>query len=232
MITTAGWNAFLKILEEPPMYTIFMFCTTDAQKIPATIQNRLMKFNLSKISTEQIKSRLLYICEQEGFINFAESAEYIAKLADGGMRDAIAMLEKCSNYSTDLSIDNVLQSLGNFSHQTMFDLTNALIDGKEKDVFTIVDSVHDSGNDLKLFIDSYLDFALDLNKFCLFGSMDIIKIPSSKENDIKYTTSISGNVTYFNKLVNRLLEIKNSIKNDSSIKNTITILLINICRGV
>ena len=79
MITTAGWNAFLKILEEPPMYTIFMFCTTDAQKIPATIINRVQRFNLTKVNTQEIKNRLRFVCEQEHFINYEESIDYISK---------------------------------------------------------------------------------------------------------------------------------------------------------
>lgn len=66
MITTAGWNAFLKTIEEPPKYTIFMFCTTNPEKMPATINNRVMKFNLSKVDTNLIRKRLEYICEQEG----------------------------------------------------------------------------------------------------------------------------------------------------------------------
>lgn len=231
MITTAGWNAFLKCIEEPPMYTIFMFCTTDPQKVPATIKNRLINFNLSKISTASIKSRLEQICQQEGFINYTESCDYISKLADGGMRDAISMLEKCSNFSKDLSITNVLQSLGNFSHTVLFNLTNALVDGDEKVVITTIEDVYNSGSDLKLFIDSYLDFVLDLNKFCLFNDMSITKIPTSMEKELKYSTSITNNTAYFNKLVNSILDIKNIIKNDSSIKTTIIVSLLKICRG-
>ena len=66
MLTTAAWNAFLKTLEEPPLYTIFMFCTTDPQKIPATITNRVQRFNLTKIETNVIVDRLKYICRCEG----------------------------------------------------------------------------------------------------------------------------------------------------------------------
>lgn len=230
MITTAGWNAFLKTIEEPPMYTIFMFCTTDPQKIPSTIKNRLMNFNLSKVSTEQIKSRLEYISAQEGFTNYAEAVDYIAKLAEGGVRDAISMLEKSANYSKDLSIENVLKSLGNFSHKTFFSLTNAIVDGNEKEVVNTLESVYNSGNDLKLFIDSYLDFTLDLTKFSIFNDMKAIKIPLSMEKEVKYSTSFTNNVAYFNKLNLNILDLKDKIKNDSSIKNTITVSLLKLCR--
>ena len=66
-LTNAAWQALLKCIEEPPEYTIFIFCTTDPQKIPATIINRCQRYNLSKISTEQLVERLTYICKQEGF---------------------------------------------------------------------------------------------------------------------------------------------------------------------
>ena len=70
MITSAGWNAFLKTIEEPPKFTIFMFCTTNPEKIPETILNRLLRFNLTKVNVSLIKERLMYIYQQEGFSNY------------------------------------------------------------------------------------------------------------------------------------------------------------------
>lgn len=156
MIMTQGWNAFLKCIEEPPAYTIFMFCTTDPQKIPATILNRVQRFNISRISLDLVVDRLRYICEQEGYINYEEAIHYIAKISDGGMRDAICTLEKCSSFDTDLSINNVLESLGNYSYETFFTLVNSIIDGNEAQVISIIDSFYNAGNDLKLFLDSFL----------------------------------------------------------------------------
>ena len=130
-ITSQAWQAFLKCIEEPPKYTIFMFCTTNPEKIPETILNRVIRFNITKVSNNLIKDRLLFICKQEGFYNYEEACDYISKLAEGSVRSAIAYLEKCSNYSHDLDIKNVLNCLGNFSYKSFFDLTNYLIDGKE-----------------------------------------------------------------------------------------------------
>ena len=114
MITTAGWNAFLKCIEEPPKYTIFMFCTTNPEKIPSTILNRVMRFNLSKINLVDIESRLDYISNQEKLLNYKEAINYISKIANGSLREAIADLEKCLNYSNDLKIENILECLGSF----------------------------------------------------------------------------------------------------------------------
>lgn len=230
MITTAGWNAFLKTLEEPPKYTIFMFATTDPQKIPATIMNRVQKFNLTKVNTQEIKSRLTFVCEQEGFTNYEESVEYIAKISAGGMRDALAMLDKSSDLSTDLSITNVLDALGNYSYDSFFKLTDAIVDGNEKVVISLIDSYYNAGNDLKLFVDQYLIFVLDLAKFCIFADLSVTNIPPSMLEKVKFSTGIENNRAYFSKLTDNVLNIKNTIKYDTNMRTTIEIMLLQLCR--
>lgn len=230
MITTAGWNAFLKVLEEPPMYTIFMFCTTDAQKIPATILNRVQRFNLTKVNTQEIKERLRFVCLRENYTNYEESIDYISKISSGGMRDALAMLDKCSGYSTDLSIQNVLEALGNYSYDSFFKLTNAIIDGQEQTVINLINSFYNSGNDLKLFVEQYLNFSLDLAKYCLFKDMSVTMIPLSMEEDLKFCVGIENNRAYFNMLTDKILNIKNTIRYDSNMKTTIEIMLLQLCR--
>ena len=242
MITTAGWNAFLKCIEEPPMYTIFMFCTTNPEKIPDTIKNRVMRFNLSKVGLDLIRQRLLYICSQEGYTNYTEACDYIAKLSNGGVRDAISLLEKAANYNTDLNITNVLDCLGNFSYDSFFDLTNAFVDKNEGAVLNLIENFYNSGKDLKLFIEQYLEFALDLTKYCLFNDMSCVKIPLSLEavkmpngepssRCMKYVTGFDGSLQYFNSLVESILKIKNIIRYDVNSKTTIEAMCISICRG-
>lgn len=231
MLTTQSWNAFLKCLEEPPKYTIFMFCTTDSQKIPVTILNRVMRFNLTSIGQEEIKNRLSYVCAQENFTNYEQTVNYISKLCNGGMRDALSYLDKCSGYSNDLSIQNALEVLGNFTYDSMFSLTNAIIDGTETIIHTIIEDYCKQGNDLKLFIEQYIEFVLDLSKYCLFKDFNMIKIPQIYQKDIQYTVGIENNTNYFCKLCDKLLNIKKDIKYDINAKSTIIISLIQYCRG-
>ena len=235
LITLAGWNAFLKCIEEPPVHTIFIFCTTNPEKIPETIMNRVMVFNLTKIKTDHIKTRLLQICNAENFINYTEACEYIAKVSNGGMRDAIAMLEKCSNYDTDLSITNVLDCLGGITYDTLFSLTNACIDRNDRVVINIIETLYDKGLDLKLFVDQYIDFILDLTKYCHFKDMTLLRVPASFENDVKYATSFGEageNKAYFSKVLTQLLNLKLNLRLDNNSKSTVEITLINICRGI
>lgn len=230
MITTQGWNAFLKCIEEPPAFTIFIFCTTDPQKIPATILNRVQRYNITRISTDKVRDRLAYICKEENFTNYEEAVDYIAKLSDGGMRDAIATLEKCAGYSTDLSINNVLDALGNYSYDTFFALINNIIDGKEGEVLKILEEFYRAGNDLKLFVDMFLSFCLDVSKYIIFNSTDMLKIPSSMEDRLKNSTNFENSLQYYMYIVNQLLDLKNMLKNDSNIKSTIEVVFIKMTR--
>ena len=237
MLTVQAWNAFLKTLEEPSPYTIFIFCTTDPQKIPQTVQNRCQRFNLTKVDTHLIRGRLEYVCQQENFINYNEACDFIAKLSNGGVRDALSLLEKASDYDNDLSISNVLQALGSFSYKTFLELENAIYDGDQATIIKIVEGIYDSGSDMRLFVEQFLDFTLDINKYCLFKDISMTKIPSSLEkNDgtplnLDYVTHIEKPVNYYNNLISKLLELKTSLRYDSMPKTTIEIQLISFSRG-
>ena len=206
-----------------------MFCTTDPQKIPATVLNRVMKFNLTKIETNVIQARLEYICKCEGVNYTQEALEYIAKISDGGMRDSISSMQKCADYGP-LDITNVLECLGSFSYKTFFELVNALIDGVEGTVLSIVEEYHSKGYDLKLFIEQLLNFCLDVAKYAIFKNCNLVKIPSSMEPDLINATNIENASGYYMYLVDKLLDLKQMLKNDTAVKDTIEVSLLRIAR--
>ena len=144
-ITTAGWNAFLKCIEEPPVYTIFIFCTTDPQKVPETIQNRVIKFNLTRIDSKQICDRLCFISKDQGFINYTDTCEYISKLCNGSVRTAISYLEKCASYNKTLSIENASKILNLVSYDDLLVLVNDIIDGNIKHIISVIDTLFLNG---------------------------------------------------------------------------------------
>ena len=229
-LSNTAWQAFLKCIEEPPAHTIFIFCTTDPQKLPATILNRMQRFDFKKISLGGIKSRLKFVCDREQLVNYHEAIDYIARLANGCMRDALTMLDKCADYSRDLDIENVLSALGNFSYPNMFALINAIIDGNEREVLKTISLIGDQGTDLKLFVDQFLTFALDLSKYSLFNSTELLQIPASFEQDIKNATNFENPEKYYCYVVDRLLDLKNMIKGDSNITSTVEVMLLRIAR--
>lgn len=229
-LSNQAWQALLKCIEEPPKYTIFIFCTTDPQKIPDTIKNRVQIYRFSRISVDKIKERLTYICRNESFTNYQESVDYLAKLGEGSMRTAISYLEKAASYSTDLTIQNTLASLGNYSHDVFFELANALIDGNEGSVLQIISDFYDQGNDLKLFVDQFINFCMDLTKYALFKTTDSLRIPGSFEDKLQYTTNMDNADKYFMYVVDKLLELKIMLKSDDSPRSTVEVIFLQLAR--
>lgn len=237
-ITTAGWQAFLKGIEETPEYTIFMFCTTEPNKIPATILNRMQRFNISKIDTQEIKDRLMFICQQEGFTNYEDTCELICKLCDGCMRDAITKLDQCADLSTDLCLENTKLVLGEAPFERMLKLTNCLIGGNEQFTLAAIDTLSREGKDLKQFTNEYLSFVLELTRYILFKNISVTNIPAYLENsedtmiNVKYTTSFDGALAWFNYLTDKLLDVKSVIKYDTSVKAVLEAYLLQVCRRI
>lgn len=235
-ISTAGFQVFLKCLEECPEYTIFMFCTTEPNKIPATILNRVQRFNITKVDTTEIKDRLMFICQQEGFINYEDTCELISKLCDGGMREAITKLDQCADLSTDLSLCNTKFVLGESPFERMLKLTNCLIGKNQQFTLAAIETLAAEGKDLKQFVNEYLSFILELTKYILFKNISLTNIPSYLENStdtmisVSYTTSFDGALVWFNTLTDKLLEIKNAIKYDTNVKAVVEAYMLQLCR--
>ena len=237
-ISTAGWQVFLKCLEECPEYTIFMFCTTEPNKIPVTIQNRMQRFNIAKIGAQEIKDRLLYVCQQEGFTNYEDTCELISKLCDGCMREALTMLDQCADLSNDLSLENTKAVLGEAPFERMLKLTNCLIGHNEQFTLMAIETLAQEGKDLKQFVNEYLSFTLELTKYILFQNISATNIPAYLENSadpmvsVRSTTSFENSLDWFNNLANKLLEVKNAIKYDTSVKAVVEAYMLQICRAV
>lgn len=233
MLTTQSWNAFLKCIEEPPKYTIFMFCTTDLQKIPDTIKNRCQIFNLNRINLNEIKNRLCYISNQEGIKYDIDALDYISKICNGSMRQGIAYLDKCKDFG-DINMNNVLEALGNYSYATYFDLTNGIINRDQKTIINLINDLYNQGTDLKVFIDNYIDFVLDLAIYCNFNDINTTKIPVNLLNEVNYVTDIKtevfNNKQWYNNYLDKLLEIKTQLKGDINPKTTLLIMLLSISK--
>lgn len=232
-LSNSAWQAMLKLLEEPPTTAIFIFCTTDPQKIPKTILSRVQRYDFQKISQQGIIDRLQYIFlhEHEGRDYYYDKSalEYIAKIADGGMRDAITMLDKCLSYSDELTLGNVVKALGVVDYEQMFSLTDVLLQGKAKEMLEIVDSVHISGKDLRQFIRNYTNFVLDLCKYDVTRSFQFLYIPQTYEDIMKtYSDDDFVGCKY---LLNRLLKLNNDIKWETSPRAIIEAVFFQFCVG-
>lgn len=212
-LSNQAWQAMLKTLEEPPAKAIFIFCTTNPEKIPQTILSRVQRYNFQRISQEGIVTRLEYILTREistVMPEYKDALEYIAKIADGGMRDAITLMDKCLSFSSDLTVENVIKALGVADYNTMFDLNNAFFENDKSKLIKIVSDVYSSGMDLKLFIKTYFEFLLDLNVYCLTKDLAMTKIPEIWVDEMKSYGSHEWSVS--NNLLTYITDLQSSIK--------------------
>lgn len=220
MFSTGAWNAMLKTLEEPPAKTIYMLCTTDPQKIPDTIINRVQRFDLSRISYDGIYGRLNHIIEKEkeAIADLSvddATVDYIAKLAGGGMRDAVSMLDKCLSLKHQITIAEAVKILGSINYDTMFDLFFAMYNCDEAGVVKIVEEVYNSGRDLKLFIKQYSNFLADVCKYKLFGDFTYLRIPLSYADSMLRCKNSDGEV--LKTLLEKVSELNSKIKYESNV---------------
>ena len=175
MLSIGAFNALLKILEEPPKGTIFILCTTDPQKIPATILSRVQRFDFKRIPTQRIVNRLTYIIEKENKerteqIEYTDEAlQYIAQLAEGGMRDAITKLDTVLGFTQNITSDAVIKCLGLTSTQFILEIIDNIIAKEPKNILGAIDTIFLEGKDLKLFIKDSIKVLIDVIK-CQMGS--------------------------------------------------------------
>ena len=226
MLSTAAWNALLKLIEEPPAKSIFIFCTTDPQKIPKTILSRVQRYDFQRISQKGIANRLADIIVSENVPHADNGAvEYLAKIADGGMRDAITMMDKCLSYSDELTMENVVKALGLNDYDIMFELTTCVLENNGYDIISIVEHIHSSGKDLKIFLKSYMQFLLDMNKYLMLGDFKFVNIPNIYKDDLD---EFNGDWEKFRlkKLLSTIIKLNADIKWDTSPKAMIEATLL------
>ena len=225
MLTTAAWNAMLKLIEEPPAKSIFIFCTTDPQKIPKTIMSRVQRYDFQRISQEGITNRLADIIVSEKVPHADNDAvEYIAKIADGGMRDAITMMDKCLSYSEELTMENVVNALGLTDYDMMFDLNTAIVENNGYDIIRIIESIYASGKDLKVFMKSYMQFLLDVCKYHLLGDFKYVNIPNTYKKELDSDGEYEKD--RLRELLSTIIKLNNDIKWDNSPKYMIEAVLL------
>lgn len=229
MLSIGAFNALLKVLEEPPKGVIFILCTTDPHKIPATILSRLQRFDFKRIPQFEIVNRLKYILQQEGKITYdIEALEYIAKLADGGMRDAIMKLDTVIGYTTNITLQSVLDCLGITNYEHLLKIVQGIINKQADEPIQIIDSIYRDGKDLKLFVKDLNKFVLDLCKLNITRNKELTMIPT---DIMRQCIHIATNTSKYDLVdildgVNNLLD---KIKYEQNPKNLIESELIILC---
>ncbi|MCK4682675.1 hypothetical protein KAT59_06600, partial [Candidatus Bipolaricaulota bacterium] len=153
MLTNEAFNALLKTLEEPPRHVVFIFATTEPHKVPRTIVSRCQAFDFRKIPEEKIVLHLAEIAKEEGVAIAPDALALMACRANGGMRDAIVMLEQAISYAGgEITIEPLLDMLGLVGREVNEKFLHAIEDGDRKAVLTTIDSLVKRGKDLEIFL--------------------------------------------------------------------------------
>jgi DNA polymerase-3 subunit gamma/tau len=163
MLSIAAFNALLKTLEEPPSHIMFIFATTEPQKIPITILSRCQRHDFRRISLKSMIAQMAFICQQQNFQIAEESLVLIAREATGSMRDALSLLDQIlSCYKDSASHDEVLDILGVIDQKYMFDIAGAILRGDIGAILDALDDCHNRGHDLKKLYANLLEYFRNL----------------------------------------------------------------------
>ncbi|MCI6770742.1 MAG: DNA polymerase III subunit gamma/tau [Oscillospiraceae bacterium] len=149
MLSIGAFNALLKTLEEPPAHVKFILATTEVHKIPATILSRCQRFDFKRVDSESMVSRMQFIADEEGFTLDEEAALLIAKIADGGMRDALSVLDQCVSREKHITTETVCSVAGLTGRQHLFDLADAVKKEDAAACLSLINELHNGCFDME-----------------------------------------------------------------------------------
>jgi len=228
-VSSQGFQVMLKTLEEQPAKSIFLFATTNPEKIPATILSRVQTFRLSKISTKGIHDRLKYVIEQEnkegqGITYDEEALDYIARLSNGGMRDSLTNLDRCLAFSKNITLDNVSEALDLPDYDTYFELLNSLVKKDNESTTKIVDEVYNSGTNFVKWFEGFHSFLCNIVKFIYMKDIRATMIPSQYADKLSSYTEAHAVICL--RLSNVLLQLNKDLRTTQyQIETAMTYLL-------
>ena len=163
MLSISAFNALLKIIEEPPEHLLFILATTELHKVPATILSRCQRFSFRRISQEDIAARLQYVAYQEDIDLDDSAARVLARMADGGMRDALSLLDQCASATTgELNAERVYQCLGIAGEQKCGELMGYIANHDTKSALSLFNRLYADGKDLGALLDELACLTRDL----------------------------------------------------------------------
>ncbi len=173
MLSKSAFNALLKTLEEPPSYVIFILATTEPQRLPLTILSRCQRYDFKRITIETISNRLSDVLKEEEILAEDKALRYVARVADGSMRDALSLLDQCISFNLgeELTYDKVLKVLGAMDVEVYSTLLNYIIEERVSDCIEFLDEIILQGKELTSFINEFTWYLRNL-----------LLVKSSKEN--------------------------------------------------
>lgn len=232
MLSIGAFNALLKTLEEPPAYVIFILATTEAHKIPITILSRCQRYDFKRISIDTISSRLSELMNAEGITADDRALRYVAKAADGSMRDALSLLDQCLAFymGQELKYENVLDVLGAVDTEVFSDFFRGVIEGDAIGLIHKLEQIIIDGRDLSQFVNDFTWYLRNL--MLLQSAADASDVLEMSEENIKILkedaalTDLNGIMRY----IRVFSELSGQLKNSSQKRVMVEVALIKLTR--
>lgn len=232
MLSIGAFNALLKTLEEPPAYVIFILATTEAHKIPITILSRCQRYDFKRISIDTISSRLSELMKAEGITADERALRYVAKAADGSMRDALSLLDQCLAFymGQGLKYENVLDVLGAVDTEVFSDFFRGVIEGDAIGLIHKLEQIIIDGRDLSQFVNDFTWYLRNL--MLLQSAADASDVLEMSEENIKILkedaalTDLNGIMRY----IRVFSELSGQLKNSSQKRVMVEVALIKLTR--
>ncbi len=183
MLSPGAFNALLKTLEEPPSNVVFILATTEVHKLPATILSRCQRFDFHRIAARDIADRLEYVAQQENIPLEDEAALLIASVADGALRDALSLLDRCMGVSDNITSEVVQKTAGLAGRGHLFDITRSIIDKNVKQALEITQQLYNESKDMGRLCQELLDHFRNLMLIKTMKSPESLIMLSAQERE-------------------------------------------------
>ncbi len=232
MLSTGAFNALLKTLEEPPSYVMFILATTEVQKLPITILSRCQRYDFHRITIDTIEARLREVVDAEGIKVEERALRYVAKTADGSMRDSLSLLDQCIafNYGEELTYDKVLNVLGAVDTEVFSKLFSALYTQDVNGALTLLADIVIQGRELSQFVNDFVWYLRNLMLVQASDQMeDVIDVSSDNLATLKEQAS-SADIDTILRYIRVFSELSSQIRYASQKRIMIEITLIKLCK--
>ena len=227
MLSTGAFNALLKTLEEPPAHVKFILATTEPQKLPATILSRCQRFDFKKISNEDIIKRLEYVCKESNIEATEEALKIIAILAEGAMRDALSILERCLQEGTEKIDGDFIKDLVGIPKLTFIsEIIQAIIEYKIEDALKAVETIENEGKDLQNLLWELIKYTKDILVWKTTQKLEIYS-----EEELQKIQELSSKISKERllQIIYELSELENEMKWSSQKTILFEVTIIKLC---
>ena len=229
MLSIGAFNALLKTLEEPPAHVKFILATTEVHKLPVTIVSRCQRFDFKRVSSEAMKQRMEYIAECEGFTAEDEALSLIARISDGGMRDALSLLDQCTGHGNHITAEIVCDVAGMTGKDHLFALADAAAENSTSKALETVNDLHANSCDMERLCSDLINHFRNLMIVKTVRSASEILVCTAEE--LEQYKAQSGKFTLENILycISLLQESMTNIKRGAARRIEMEMAIIKLC---